>query len=365
MHSPRLPHACHASRVVRVILASLWLAACGAWPGLSAAAPIPSPSAPARASDDGPSDEARAAALRRASAAVVGVRAIAVDGAVSTASLGPARQGSGVVIGKDDMVLTIGYLIVEANEVELLLDDGRNLPARVVGYDPATGFGLVQSLVPTRLEPVPLGDAGRLTIDDPLMVVSGGEEGAISLARVVSRRPFSGYWEYHIDEALFTAPARIDHSGAALFNARGELLGIGSLLVHDALGEDGSNLPGNMFVPVDLLKPILADLRTRGMSTQSRRAWLGVDCIQQGANVRVVSVSAGSPAERAGLQPGDRIVSLDGHDVGELGALWQALWTGGQPERDITLAVRRGAETMQLHTRTVDRMNRLKHAQGI
>jgi S1-C subfamily serine protease len=309
--------------------------------------------------------EAQSRALGRASDAVVGVRAVAVDNAVSSDTLGPARQGSGVVIGDDDLVLTIGYLILEADQVQLVLDDGRVLPARVVAYDQATGFGLVQSLAPLHLEPVPLGDAGTLNVDDPLMIVSGGEEGGISLARLVSHRDFAAYWEYHVEGALFTAPARTDHSGAALFNARGELLGIGSLFVHDAMGSEGPRVPGNMFVPIDLLKPILAELRTRGTTAQSHRAWIGVNCIELGGALRVVRVNTNSPAERAGVRPGDRILRIDGNEVSELSALWKLLWQGGQAERVVTLDIRRGDEAKQLRMLTVDRSSTFKRAEGI
>lgn len=309
-------------------------------------------------------DEAQARALSRASDAVVGVQALAVDDAVSADTLGQARAGSGVVIGEDGLVLTIGYLILEADQLQLVLDDGRVLPARVVGYDQATGFGLVQSLVPLKLEPVPFGDPTRIQTDDPLMVVSGGEDGGISIARMLGRRPFSGYWEYHIEQALFTAPARTDHSGAALFNARGELLGVGSLLMANA-NADGPSMPGNMFVPVNLLVPILQELRTQGSSARSRRAWMGVNCVEQDGAVRVVRVSSKSPAERAGLQAGDRIERIDGQAVADLTGLWRRLWDGGAPERDVKLDIRRGSEARQVTMRTVDRMSTYKHAEGI
>ena len=220
--------------------------------------------------------ETQSRALQRASDAVVGLKAKAIEDARSSATLGAQRQGSGVVISPDGLVLTIGYLILEAEDVEIATDDGRQLPARVVGYDLATGFGLVQSLVPMRLEPVPMGDAARLAAQAPLVVVSGGEAGAVSMARLVSRRPFSGNWEYHIEGALFTAPARRDHSGAGLFNDQGELVGIGSLWVADAMGVPGGpRQQGNMFVPIDLLKPMLQELRTRGVGPASQRAWPG------------------------------------------------------------------------------------------
>ena len=311
------------------------------------------------------SEQAQARALSRASDAVVGVQALAVDNAVSKDTLGQVRQGSGVVISPDGLVLTIGYLILEVDQLQLVLDDGRVLPARVVGYDQATGFGLVQSLVPLKLEPVPLGDAAQVETGEPLMVVSGGAEGGISIARMLSRRPFSGYWEYHIEQALFTVPARTDHSGAALFNARGELLGIGSLLMSNANVGEGPRLPGNMFVPVNLLQPILQELRTHGSSARSHRAWMGVNCVEVDGSIRIMRVSDDSPAAQAGLQPGDRIVRIDGHEVAALAALWQRLWDGGAAEREVKLEISRGGQSRQVTMRTIDRMSTFKRAEGI
>ncbi|UUX95530.1 S1C family serine protease [Aquabacterium sp. J223] len=303
-------------------------------------------------------------ALTRASDAVVGLRVEAVEGAPSTQTLGRLRRGSGVVIGDDGLVLTIGYLILEAEQVQLVLDDGRVLPARVVAYDQATGFGLVQSLTPLRLAPVPLGEARPLAAGEPMMVVSGGDGAAITVARLVSQRRFTGYWEYQIEQALFTAPARPDHSGAGLFSQRGELLGIGSLLVRDAMGADGPAMVGNMFVPVDLLKPILAELRTQGRSSASRRAWLGLNCVEQAGSVQVMRLAPDSPAQAAGVQPGDRIVALDGRPVTDLASLWQAVWAG-QVEREVTLDIVRGERPTQLRLKAVDREQTLSRAKGI
>ena len=150
--------------------------------------------------------EARSRALELASQAVVGVQALALEDARSNATLGRLRRGSGVVIGPDSLVLTIGYLVLEADQVQLVLDDQRSVPARVVGYDLATGFGLLQPLAPLRITPAPLGGSRALSAEEPLLVASGGDSGQLSMARLVSRRSFAGYWEYRIDEALFTAP---------------------------------------------------------------------------------------------------------------------------------------------------------------
>jgi S1-C subfamily serine protease len=311
-----------------------------------------------------PSIEAQARALSRANATVVGVRATAVEGARSARTLGMRRSGSGVVIGDDGLVLTIGYLILEAEQVELLQEGARVVPARVVAYDVATGFGLVQALAPLKLPSAALGRAETIADGEPLMIASGGDDGDVSIAQLVSRRAFSGNWEYHIDGALFTAPPRIDHSGAGLFNGRGELVGIGSLVVADARGGGTARNPGNMFVPIDLLTPILAELRERGSSRASQRAWLGVNCVEIEGDVRIVRVNEDSPADVAGLAVGDRILRIDDTPVASLEALWKALWRGNA-EREVTVEIRRGAGQQTLKLQSVDRMKTLRRAQGI
>lgn len=326
-------------------LAALSLAGVGAW-----------------AADPVPAEQSKA--LERAANAVVGVQAVAVDGARSASTLGKARSGSGVVIDGDGLVLTIGYLILEAEQVQLLTDDQRRIPARIVAYDLASGFGLLRALAPLKLEPAPLGRAKALTDAQALMIASGGESGAISAAQLVSRRVFAGYWEYLVDDALFTAPARPDHSGAGLFNDRGELVGIGSLLVSDAAGSS-SRQPGNMFVPIDLLAPILPELMARGSSQQSHRAWLGVNCIDQGNVVKVVRISEDSPADVAGLEAGDTIVSIDGVPVQTLEALWKTLWKTPPAERAVVIDILRDGQPQTVTVQAVDRAKTLRRPRGV
>lgn len=333
------------------------------WSSFFFAAAVACCAAPAAAQS--PDLENLSRVMRRASDAVVGVRAIAVDGARSAATLGPQRSGSGVVIGDDGLVLTIGYLVLEAERVLLLTDDGRELPARVVAYDVATGFGLLQSLAPMKLEAAPLGQSAAVTGDEPLMMASGGAQGAVSIARMVSRRAFSGFWEYHIDGALFTTPPRPDHSGAGLFNGRGELVGIGSLFVSETLGRGAPRVPGNMFVPIDLLAPIFTELRARGASRASERAWIGINGVETDDGVRIARVNPDSPADVAGLQPGDTVLRIDGTEVQTLEALWKALWAGGRAEREVALDIVRRGEKQTLKVQTVDRMKTLKRAEGV
>jgi serine protease Do len=333
-----------------------WLCAALVPLGLGAAMP---------AAAQGSEVEAQSRALERAAAATVALRVTAVEDARSARTLGRERAGSGVLIGADGLVLTIGYLVLEADVVELVTDDGRELPARVVGYDVATGFGLVQTLMPLARAPVPLGQSARTRGDEPLVVFTGGTEAEASAARLVSRRDFSGYWEYHVDGALFTSPPRRDHSGAGLFNLNGELLGIGSLFVTDAAGPEAGRVPGNMFVPVDLLKPVLAELRARGSSKASARAWLGLNCVDTGGEIRIVRVNDDSPADVAGLQPGDRITAIDGVPVTQLAQLWKQLWAGDRAEREVRLDIVREGQPQRVSVQSVDRAKTLKRPTGV
>jgi S1-C subfamily serine protease len=354
-------------------------AACAGNPGASSESLVDAPSdgaAEVAASPSAPTvaDDARAEALQRASDATIGLLARALDGAASARTLGTHRIGSGVVIGSDGLVVTIGYLILEADDVDLELDDGRHIPARVVGYDGATGFGLVQALAPLGIQPAPLGNAGTVAPDDALLVVSGvraGHAGLLSPAHLVQRREFAGYWEYHIRDALFTTPARQDHSGAGLFNDRGELVGIGSLLVADVADEAAglprdTHKPGNMFVPVDLLKPVLGELRASGSTRASNRAWLGLNCNARDGRLVVLRVSDGGPAQSAGIVPGDVILTIDGAPVHDLAEFYRRLWNEGPAVRAVKLDVERaGGERLQLTLQSVDRRSTIKHLDGI
>lgn len=347
----RIPHLPSAAWVFALaVLAAVLMTA---WPAQAAPA------------DASPAVETQARALQRAADAVVGLQVQAVEDARSSRNLGQARQGSGVVVGSDGLVLTIGYLILEADQVQLVTDDGRQVPARVVGYDVATGFGLVQALVPLRIDAVPFGAADGLKTNEALMVVQGGAAGSVAMAQLVSQRAFSGYWEYHLDQALFTSPPTANHSGAGLFNAKGELVGIGSLFVADAMGPGQPRLPGNMFVPVDVLQPLLTELRRTGSTRLSQRAWLGINCTEQAGEVKIVRVADDSPADVAGLQPGDRILRIDGQDVAALEGLWKRLWAGGAAERAVLLDIEREGARQTITVHSVDRMKTLRRAQGV
>jgi serine protease Do len=311
-------------------------------------------------------------ALTRASQAVVGVQVEAAQGARSIETLGPRRRGSGVVIGADGLVLTIGYLMLEAQTIQIITPDNKTIPARAVAYDLATGFGLIMPLLPLRgITPVALGSFGDSKTGDALMAGIGaqpGKDADVSMTQLISKRAFTGYWEYHIDSALFTSPPVENHSGVPLFNQRGELLGIGSLFMQDAMGTAAAGAtrqPGNMFVPIDLLKPIMAEMTQTGSSKPSKRPWLGLTSSEQTGKVQIVRVNKESPAQEAGLQPGDVVLAIDDAKVATLEAFYKKLWDRATPDAEVKLTVQQGAEIKTILLKPVDRMSTLRKATGI
>jgi serine protease Do len=314
------------------------------------------------------------AAADKLNASVVGIEVTATRGARSAATLGRAREGTAVVIDDDGTALTIGYLILEAETLDIVTPQGKKFPGRVVAYDLASGFGLVAPLIPMNVPKVALGNSAELKDRDLLIVSTGGEDGEYGLTQLVSQRKFSGYWEYHLEQALFTHPPIQKHGGAGVFNMAGELVGIGSLYVGDSAGvREGLNSeapsvrprPGNMYVPIDLLKPILSELRSKGHSRASVRPWLGVSSVEREGKITVARVNPDSPAAQAGLRVGDAILQIDGQPVKQLENFYKALWQRAQPEGTVNLVVEQSGEIRTLQVQSVDRMKVLTQPQGV
>jgi serine protease Do len=287
-------------------------------------------------------------------AAVVAVQAKIQANARSAETLGLQRRGTGALV-RDGYVLTIGYLVIEAEAVQVTGADGRTLPATVAGYDHASGFALLRVVGALSAKPLPLGDSAALAEREPAMVATASARDNPSLVYVVSRRPFSGNWEYLLDSAIFTYPPVMDWSGAPLIGAKGELLGIGSLIVPDA-GAPGTQSPGNMFVPVDLLKPILEDLIAKGRRNGPARPWLGINAEEFRGRLFVARVSPDGPAERAGLQSGDIVIAVGGEEVTTLAEFYRKIWGRGPAGTEVPLKVLQGTRIKDLTVRSIDRI---------
>lgn len=285
--------------------------------------------------------------------AVVGVQARIQANARSVDTLGAQRRGSGVLI-RDGYVLTIGYLVVEAESIQLTGADGRTVPATIAAYDHASGFALLRVVGTLNARPLALGDSAALAEREPGVVITAPAREAPTLVHVVSRRPFSGSWEYMLDSAIFTYPPIADWSGAPLIGAKGELLGIGSLIVPDA-GAPGTQSPGNMFVPVDLLKPILEDLIAKGRRQGPARPWLGVNADEVRGHLFVSRISPEGPADRAGLRTGDIVVAVGGEHVSTLAEFYRRIWGRGAAGVEVPIRVLQGAHLRDVSVRSIDR----------
>ena len=273
-------------------------------------------------------------------------------------TLGSEREGSGVVIDDDGLILTIGYLILEALEINVG-GPGQAVAADIVAYDHESGFGLIRAREPLEASPLALGDSAALRPRQPLLVVSRIGELDAGGVYVVDRRVFAGYWEYLLEEAIFTTPPRADFGGAALIDEGGRLVGIGSLVVNDA-GQDGRPIPGNMFVPIDDLKPILSDLLASGRRSDPPRPWLGVTLEEHRGRVFVIRVTEDGPAAAAGLAADDLILGVAGAPVAGLEDFYRKLWGLGDAGVEVPLNLLQGTSPRTTTVRSGDRYRYLK-----
>jgi S1-C subfamily serine protease len=286
--------------------------------------------------------------------AVVKVSAEIPPEARTAEYLGTKREGSGVVIDADGLVLTIGYLIMESIGASIQLGDGKAVQAHFVAYDHDTGFGLLRAASPLGVKPIELGSSKRLAERDQVLAASHGGQGNVVGAYVVSRRDFAGYWEYLLPDAIFTSPPHLNFGGAALLDRNGQLVGIGSLIVPDA-AEPGENLPGNMFVPIDALKPIMGDLLTRGRSTKTPRPWLGINSQEFRGLLFVTRVSTDGPAHAAGIREGDVVLGVAGQPVQELAEFYRRVWALGDAGVPVPLTLLRRSVPTEVTVKSIDR----------
>jgi S1-C subfamily serine protease len=297
--------------------------------------------------------------LDRALASVVGVKASVPADAFTAETLGTERAGHGVAIRSGGVVLTIGYLILEAETVWITLPGGRAVPGHVLGYDQETGFGLVQALAHVDLPFLPLGQSSNAEVGERVVVAgAGGREHAVD-ARIVARQEFAGYWEYVLDEAIFTAPAHPVWGGTALIGPAGDLLGIGSLLIQQE-GEGKRRQDINMIVPIDLLKPILDDLLTMGRPRHPPRPWLGLFATEIGDAVAIAGLFRSGPAQQADLRPGDVVLAVGGAEVRSLAGFFRQIWALGPAGVEVTLLLGRKGRTFEVRVRSADRRQFMK-----
>jgi len=305
-----------------------------------------------------PKRESLAFDLEKVLNSVVLLRTEVPEDAFTAGTLGTERIGSGVVIRSDGLVLTIGYLITEAETIWMITREGTVVPAHALAYDHVTGFGLVLPLGRVSVPAMERGNSSSAPVGTDAIVVSHGGFPHTLSAKIVDKREFAGYWEYLIDEAFFTAPAHPHWSGAALVGMDGKLLGIGSLLVQEPVG--GESIDANMFVPIDLLEPILDDLSNQGRALRAPRPWLGMQATELQGQLVVNGLAMDGPAARAGVKLGDRVIEVAGQRVSDLSDLFRKVWRLGPAGTDIPLTLARGQSRSRVHVRSTDREELLK-----
>jgi S1-C subfamily serine protease len=297
--------------------------------------------------------------LDHALSCVVGLHATVPADAFTAETLGTERAGNGVFIRDNGLVLTIGYLITEADTIWIALNDGRSVPGHVLGYDQESGFGLVQALAKLDVPSLEIGDSAAASIGERVVVGGfGGRQRSVA-ARIVAKQEFAGYWEYVLEEAIFTAPAHPNWGGTALIGPAGDLLGIGSLQLQHA-AERGQTQNINMMVPIDLLKPIVDDLMKFGRRNAPPRPWLGLYATEVENRLVIVGLADRGPAKKADLRTGDIVISVAGKDVRDLAGFFRHIWAQGQAGVEIPLTIYREGETMQLRIKSGERSRFLK-----
>jgi S1-C subfamily serine protease len=305
-----------------------------------------------------PKPEHYAYDLGAALGSVVGLRAIIPADAFTAETLGTERAGNGVLI-RDGVVLTIGYLVTEAQTIWIHLADGRPIPGHVLAYDQETGFGLVQALARLDLPALPIGQSKATKLGDPVVVAGAGGRKHSVVARIVAKQEFAGNWEYVLDEAIFTEPAHPFWGGAAMIGARGDLLGVGSLQVQQVIDRATPQLL-NMIVPIDILKPILQDLLTLGRPNRPPRPWLGLNATEVDDKIVIARVSSGGPSSRANLRIGDVVLAVAGSQISDLADFFRKVWSLGNAGVEVLLTIHREGRTFEARVTSGDRNRFLK-----
>lgn len=291
--------------------------------------------------------------------AVVGLHVTVPGDAFTADTLGTERAGNGVLIRNTGLVLTIGYLITEAEKIWLTFNDGRTAAGDVLGYDQESGLGLVQALARLDVPALPLGESASVALGERVVVAGAGGRARSVAARVTAKQEFAGYWEYVLDEAMFTAPAHPHWGGTAVINAAGELVGIGSLQLQKAQeNQEAEHL--NMVVPIDLLKPILEDLQRLGRPNRPPRPWLGLYATEVEDRLVLVGLAKRGPAERADLRTGDVVVAAAGEKVNDLAGLFRRVWSLGDAGVEVPLTIYRDGRMFDVRVKSSDRNRFLK-----
>jgi S1-C subfamily serine protease len=314
-------------------------------PAASLAAPNepPSPIVPAN-SDKAP------AHLQKIIPAVVGIHSKIPLDRPSVLTLGPLRWGSGVIYDPQGYILTVGYIVSDAAEIQVSLQDGRTVPARLVGVDAQSGIGVIKMEGEGPWPAAPLGDSTRAAVGDTTATlgVDSDKKLVVTQGSIQEIKRFAGYWEYMIDRALIVAPYNPSFGGSPLVNGRGEVIGVTSLRL-------GETPQVNLAIPIEYFIAVREELLAKGgLPSRPPRPWIGVYTVPTPQGLIVAGGSPTGPAAEAGFQRGDVIVRLNGQSVEGQEDFYQKLWQTKVGD-EIAIVVLRENKFEILKLKTVDR----------
>ncbi len=225
--------------------------------------------------------------------------------------------GSGVIVDPSGQIVTNHHVIADADQIQVQLADGRVAEATVVGRDPDTDLALLRIDLPD-LPSIRLGRSDALAVGDIVLAIGN----PIGLSQTVTQGIVSATGRAQLGLATYEnfiqtdAPINVGNSGGALINSRGELVGINTAVIAKTLGVEGIGFA----IPVNLVRGVIDEINTRGRVV---RGWIGIatGTVDEArakslglpaAGVVIVRMTSNSPAQRAGLRPGDLILSIDG-----------------------------------------------------
>ena len=262
---------------------------------------------------------------RLAAASLVFLRAEIPEDHPSAAVLGEERMGAGVAVSPD-RVLTAHYLVLGASRVEVTALDGRVNPTAGIAVDHESGLALL-TVERSDLEPAKISTA-KAQPGQPvfLLTCTGEQERRGASGHVSSVEPFEAFWEYMLDEAIMTTAMNPGLAGGPLLDDRARVLGVVSLGLA-AVGRYSLAIPAPLFARRRALLE-----SPNPMPAAERHAWIGFYTQASDETVAVTGVVSGGPAEKAGLERGDVVLSVDGETVTNLRELYDALWRKGPGE---------------------------------
>jgi S1-C subfamily serine protease len=286
--------------------------------------------------------------------AVVSITAHIPEDAMSADLLGTERSGHGVFIREDGLIVTVGYIVLDAETIWVGTDENTLVPAYLIANDFDSGLALLKPSLPVDVHAVELGSAADLETGEPVFVVGSGGISDTIEARVVAKHEFAGRWEYLLEEAVYTAPVHPGWAGTAMLDGSGRLCGIGSLMLQDP-GISTREAPVNLIIPIDTIAPVLNELCQYGRRRTPPRPWLGMLIHEDEEQLLVAGVYRGCPADSAGLRPGDIIVRVCGRPPFSLADFLRRVWARGPAGVSVPLTVLRDSELVEVTVETTER----------